>query len=64
MITNRRQYLYICTQIERFRIALEELDSVNVNPKATEAMRAAILSQLVDLEREQCEYEGLHVNSQ
>lgn len=62
MITNERQYAITKTQAERFRAALaaepESRDHA-LHPRARQAMREGLESQLADLESELAEYERL-----
>jgi len=59
MMTNQRQYLNTQAQAERFRQALLAPDAPGLHPKAAEAMRAGLRSQLADLEDELAEYDAL-----
>lgn len=59
MITNQRQYLVAQSQAERFRQALAAPEAAGLHPKAAKAMRAALRSQLDDLEAEVAEYDAL-----
>ena len=59
MITNQRQYLVAKTQAERFTQALAAPLASGVHAKAAKAMRAALRSQLDDIEAELAEYEAL-----
>lgn len=59
MITNQRQYLVALGQAERFREALSAPDAQGLHPKAVQAMRAGLRSQLDDIEDELAEYDAL-----
>jgi HTH-type transcriptional regulator/antitoxin HigA len=59
VITNQRQYLNTQAQAERFRQALASPDTQGLHPKAAQAMRAGLRSQLDDLETELAEYDAL-----
>jgi DNA-binding Xre family transcriptional regulator len=59
MITNQRQYLIAQSQAARFRHAIAAPDAQGLHPKAVKAMRAALCSQLDDLEAELAEYDAL-----
>ncbi len=59
MISNQRQYLVSQSQAERFRQALATPDATGLHPKAANAMRAGLRSQLDDLEAELVDYDAL-----
>ena len=59
MITNQRQYLVAQGQAERFREALSAPDAKGLHPKAVQAIRAGLRSQLDDIEKELAEYDAL-----
>lgn len=59
MITNQRQYLVAQSQAERFREALAAPEARGLHPKAAEAMRAGLRSQLDDIGAELAEYDAL-----
>jgi HTH-type transcriptional regulator / antitoxin HigA len=59
MITNQRQYLNTQSQAARFRQALAAPESAGLHPKAAQAMRDGLRSQLEDLEGELAEYDAL-----
>ncbi len=59
MITNQRQYRTTQARIERFRQALAEPDAEDLHPRAAQAMRDGLQSQLHDLEAEVAQYDAL-----
>ncbi|MDR2212883.1 MAG: helix-turn-helix domain-containing protein [Pseudomonadales bacterium] len=59
MIMNQRQYLNTQAAARRFQQALDGPDAEGLHPKAANAMREGLRSQLEDLRAELAEYDAL-----